>query len=167
MNYINRVATMNDLQDIVDLYQSHKGAKACTWNEHYPTDEEATRDIQKELLYCICDEQDKVIAVASGVTEEEDDGEAREVNFGWSDTHGTPCDIARVGVSKSHQNEGLGKKVVQYLIDDLKEKGYTAFRLIVSKTNPNAVKLYKSLGFTQCGEVYLYNVDWYCYELLF
>ena len=52
-------------------------------------------------------------------------------------------EIIGLGVKKQYQNNGLGKKILNYLIN----KGYHKIHLEVSKINTEALKLYYSLGF--------------------
>ena len=52
-------------------------------------------------------------------------------------------EIIGLGVKKQYQNNGLGKKILNHLIN----KGYRKIFLEVSKTNKVALKLYYSLGF--------------------
>ncbi len=55
--------------------------------------------------------------------------------------------IAAMGITKAHRGQGIGKRIMQEAIGDAKERGDRRLCLEVFEQNPNAVKLYASVGF--------------------
>lgn len=52
-------------------------------------------------------------------------------------------------IKKEYQKQGLGQKLLDYAISDLKEKGYTEFTVGVEDDNEVAKHIYFKLGFTK------------------
>lgn len=63
MSYI-RFAKNEDKEEILSLYHSLIGTTGCTWSKEYPTITEVEYDIKNSFLYCMCDENGTIIAVA-------------------------------------------------------------------------------------------------------
>lgn len=167
MEYKIKTANVEDRENIVALYKSLVGTQGCTWNLHYPTFENVDADIQSNILYCLCDDSNCIVAVASIVVENDDDEEDYDdVSCGWSNDINKTCELARVGVNKSMHNQGLGNQIMGYIIKDVKERGFQGIHMFVSKTNAAALALYSKWGFHKCGEIDLYDNEWFCYELI-
>ena len=60
--------------------------------------------------------------------------------------------IDSIAVSPQQQGQGLGAKLLQFLIDEYVIKRKETLGLLVDKENPNAKKLYLKLGFKMVGE---------------
>jgi len=52
-------------------------------------------------------------------------------------------------VHESVQGKGLGQKLMDYVIDDLKKQGYTEFTVGVEDDNDRAKYMYNKYGFTE------------------
>lgn len=59
--------------------------------------------------------------------------------------------INNVAVKNEHRNKGIGRKMLQRLIDLGKEQGLEEFTLEVRVSNKNAIHLYRSLLFKDAG----------------
>jgi ribosomal protein S18 acetylase RimI-like enzyme len=57
-----------------------------------------------------------------------------------------------VGVDTSLQGQGIGSRILRFLIDEYVTKAGRTLGLLVDKENPNAEKLYLKLGFEIVGE---------------
>ena len=55
-------------------------------------------------------------------------------------------------IDKKHQRRGYGKKALDLLIRELKDKGVEALYLSYTPDNASAWRLYRSLGFVRTGE---------------
>ena len=60
-------------------------------------------------------------------------------------------EITNVAVDKSFQNLGIGGKLLEFLIEEGKQQGITAFLLEVRKSNAAAIHLYEKMGFVSEG----------------
>ena len=61
------------------------------------------------------------------------------------------CHLLNMCIDKHVQNQGLGRKLLQYLENICKYHQSTSFLLEVRKSNPIAHSLYSSFGFEQIG----------------
>jgi ribosomal protein S18 acetylase RimI-like enzyme len=59
----------------------------------------------------------------------------------------------------------IGTTILKHIIKTAEEKGFDGIRILVSKTNPAALALYDKNGFERCGEVFMYDIDFYCYQI--
>ena len=61
------------------------------------------------------------------------------------------CTITLLAVHPSHQRKGIGRKLVRVAQMQAMEWGCKSIRLDTIDGNVDAARLYRSLGFTQCG----------------
>ena len=153
------LANYNEIPEIVSIYHSLIGTPGCTWSLDYPNEETAEDDIKNNWLYTL-KMNDKIIAVASAG--KFDDWEHL---MQWKPKN--PCELARIGVNPAFQKQGIGTIILQYVIKEMKEQGFGGMRFIVSKTNPAALALYDKNGFERCGEAIIFDIDWFCYQMVF
>ena len=57
--------------------------------------------------------------------------------------------IHNIAVRKEYQNQGIGKKILEYLIENLKLDGIKSIVLEVRKNNKRAISLYKKFSFKE------------------
>lgn len=57
-----------------------------------------------------------------------------------------------VSILKEYWGKGIGRALTEASIECAKKAGYSQMELDVVKDNERAVRLYKSLGFTEYGE---------------
>jgi L-amino acid N-acyltransferase YncA len=151
-------ASQYDLPEIVNIYHNLIGTPGCTWDSDYPNKESAESDIAGNALY-VLKKDNQIIAVASA-------GDFNELgHLTWNLKK--PCELARIGVISSFQKQGVGTVILQKIIQTAKEKGYDGIRMLVSKTNSAALALYDKNGFEKCGETFMYDIDFYCYQIVF
>ena len=157
-DYSFMLASYDDIPEIVCIYHSLVGTPGCTWDMDYPSRETAESDYYCSSLY-ILKKKDKIIAVASA-------GAFDELgHLKW--TPKNPCELARIGVIPSMQNQGIGTMILQNIINAVQEKGFDGIRMLVSETNPAALALYEKNGFVKCGEAFMFDIDFFCYEMKF
>ena len=157
-NYVFQLATYEDIPEITTIYQSLVGTPGCAWNSDYPNEETAKEDIDNGWLYILKKDGKIIGAVSAGDFDWFNDLQWKPKN---------PCDFARIGVAPAFQSRGIGTIMVQNVIKIMKSKGFDGIRLIVSKTNPAALALYEKNGFERCGEIYMFDIDFYRYQIEF
>ncbi len=160
MSYQTRLAKIEDSEAVMMLYHSLIGTSGCTWSIEYPSIQNVYEDIQNDSLYCLCEDHHEIVAVAAAVNDRELD------HLTWSGKTKKPCELARIGVQKAMHHQGLASNLLEYVIQDVKKRGFDSIHLLVSKTNPAALALYTKFGFECCGERNAYDFDWFCYELV-
>ena len=152
------LANHSDIPEIHALYRSCIGAPGCTWDDDYPNDKTAESDIKINSLYILKD-GGKIIAAASA-------GPFDELgHLRWKPKN--PCELARIGVVPEMRNKGIGTVILQHVIDAMKMRGFDGIRMLVSKTNYPALGMYDKNGFEACGETRMFDMDFYCYQIVF
>lgn len=149
-----------DINNALMLYQDIKTNSYTLWDDDYPSRELIEWDIDRKGLFGAYEKGELIAICFAG--ERCEDGE--EV-FTWKETFNKRGTFARIGVSSKHQNKGVGTKMVQFILKELKKQGFDGVRILVGKNNENAKKLYKKFGFYSCGETFRYGHDYYLFEL--
>ena len=67
--------------------------------------------------------------------------------------------LSHFEISKSKRNKGYGRKMLDLLCSELKNKNISKILLQVTSNNPVALHLYTSYGFTVQSELDYYNID--------
>ncbi len=159
-NCIFRHASPEDADSVFSLYRSLTGTPYCAWDETYPAREHVTDDLAAQALYALYDGPELVAAATIRRCEEHDAFPC------WSPMK-NPCDLMRIGVARNRQGHGLGRLMLNHLIAEAGKNGYDGMRILVAKTNLPAVTLYRNAGAEYRGDVFSYNIDWFCYEIIF
>lgn len=76
---------------------------------------------------------------------------------------GPKAELVIIAISKSFQNQGLGKKLISALESKFKQQNIKNYKLTVHAKKP-AVKFYEHLKFKKIGKFNLYGKLWYIYE---
>ena len=79
----------------------------------------------------------------------EDEGDI--IAYGVMSVAAGEAHVFNVAVDINHRNQGLGRKVMQYLMKDARSRKAQSLFLEVRPSNIAAVNLYDSLGFNQVG----------------
>jgi ribosomal protein S18 acetylase RimI-like enzyme len=73
------------------------------------------------------------------------------------ETHAGEYYIDSLGVNPNYQGQGIGTRLLQFLIDEYVNKRAQTLGLLVDEANPNAKRLYLKLGFTSAGKRILFG----------
>ena len=158
MEYIVKMATIENTEEILNIYHSLIGKDGCTWDLDYPNIDDVKNDINKESLYIVLNNKEIIAVAAAG-----HDDELKELNC-YSKDIKVPCDLARIAVKKEYQNKGIAKYLISYIEKQAIKRGFDGIHFLVSKTNPHAKAVYDKLNYVCCGECVMYDKNWYCYE---
>lgn len=152
-------AELKDKSEIMNLYRQAIGSEGCTWNMDYPNEEIYISDIKRNDLFCLKNEQSEIV----GAISIEDDELVENLEC-WSKDLGKAAEIARVVIKEEYRNQGIAKILLENIEVELKKRGFKVIRLLVSKNNRRAIKLYLKFNFKNVGESDLYDSDWWCCE---
>ncbi len=72
---------------------------------------------------------------------------------------GDYAEIKRVFVLDSHRGLGLSKAIMNYLEQEISSRGITLLRLETGIKQPEAIGLYRKLGYQECGPFGAYQSD--------
>lgn len=151
-------ATEEDRALILALYQAQKGREFCPWDEDYPSDETISFDLSRDSLF-VMKEDNGIIAAVSIEKDEDVDHLAC-----WNRDLFPGGELARLAVDPSVQSRGIGRRMMEYGMEVLKERGFKSIHFLVNKYNVKAIKCYASFGFQVVGECFMYDQDFLCYE---
>ena len=157
-DYTFALAQYGDIPEIVGVYRALAGTPGCTWHAEYPSQATAEEDIGNQSLY-VLRKQSQIVAVASA------GGFGELGHLEWKPRN--PCELARIGVLPAMQNRGVGSHILRKVMQAMAAKGYDGIRMLVSQTNPAALAMYEKNGFERCGAVFMYEIDFYCYQTVF
>ncbi len=148
-----------DAGEVLALYRSLIGTPGATWNEYYPGPEDVAADIARGSLWCLRGEDGTLWGAASAG---EDDADIRALDC-WTPAQSS-CELSRVGVRLSLQGKGLARAMVRFLMEESARQGRDWMRLLVSRDNPGALRVYQRMGFADVGSCEMYGVCWRCQE---
>lgn len=69
------------------------------------------------------------------------------------------CDITNIAVLPKHRRKGIGRKLIEHLIDYCKNKSLSPIYLEVRESNEAAKSLYSLMGFKMVGNRKRYYAD--------
>ena len=64
--------------------------------------------------------------------------------------------IHRLAVSPNFQGQGLGKRIMELAHEEALKRDFDVLRLDAFSINPKIQKLYLELGYSACGEIFIY-----------
>ena len=74
-------------------------------------------------------------------------------------TGGGKAELISIAVDPKHRGAGVGKALLAYTLDRLKESGITALALMVRSTSGDAISFYRAFGFRRTGKAPGYYED--------
>lgn len=153
------IAQKTDSESIMKLYKSMVGREGVTWSDDYPSMETLIRDISRENEFCLKDDDDKIVAAIA--IDEDEEVDRLDV---WNKSYKRAGELARLAVRTDEQNNGIARKMIENVVDIMKERSYDAVHFLASKTNLPALASYKKLDIPIVGEAVIYGENWWCYE---
>lgn len=68
-------------------------------------------------------------------------------------------ELKRMFIGPAHRGQGLSKRLLAFLEDQARAKGYTVFALETGIYQPQALGLYERSGYTRCAPFGIYKPD--------
>jgi len=69
------------------------------------------------------------------------------VGFGRILEDGVMCMFYDMGVHPDYRGKGIGTRIMEMLIDKVKDKGYASIGIFAWEKNPNNISFYRKFGF--------------------
>ena len=145
-----RKAFPNDIEEICSMVQNAVDVMAqqniFQWDDLYPTREDFLKDVGENQLYVgLVNGQIAVVyALNQKYDKEYDNGKWRYKDEAFYIIH-------RFCVNPAFQNKGIAKSTLLYIEKQLVEMGVHVIRLDVFSNNQFALRLYRSLGYSEVG----------------
>lgn len=145
-----RKAAINDLEEICGIVHAAIDAMErehiFQWDELYPAKEDFQEDIDEGQLYVgLVDGQLAVVYALNQKCEKEYE------NGKWKYKNGPFYIVHRLCVNPIFQNQGVARSALLHIEMQLAEIGIHVIRLDVFSNNPFALRLYRSLGYSEAG----------------
>jgi ribosomal protein S18 acetylase RimI-like enzyme len=165
------LGTNEDLDSIDDLFEDCKkdllNKEIFQWDDQYPNKEYLEWVVNEEEMY-VLRVDGKVMGAM--VINEWQLPEWQEVK--WSEPGSKVLILHSFCVQPSAQGSGYGRRMLDFVENFAKEKGYGGIRLDAFSGNPGALKFYETRGYIKKGEIFistkpLGHETYYCYEKLF
>ena len=157
-NYEIVMATEADRGEILALYKAQLGREGCAWDEDYPSHETIDGDLSRDALFVLKGDGGILAAVSI------DEDEAVDALPCWDGALAPEGELARLAVRPEEQNNGLGRLMLQFGMEELKRRGFRGIHILVSRYNAKAIRCYGGFGFRTVGECSMYGQDFLCYE---
>lgn len=142
------------------ISELHTLPQLCDYNDVEEMIAENTRDIEnKSIDIFVIYQHNKVVGELHVAYEKEDKNFAER---------GRRAYLFAFRVHEAHQNQGIGKYLLEKVLDTLKAEGYTEFTVGVEDDNLRAKYIYQKYGFTKviARKSESYQGDSYEYDLL-
>lgn len=117
------------------------------WNEYYPA-EELKGLIEQEKLY-VCEEDNNIVSFFALFDDEDSSS-----SFKWKYTKSKFLEMFAVNVDYLHKK--YAQRILEDLIELLRQDGYDSLKLIVYDKNVAAISLYKKVGFKTAPGHYIF-----------
>lgn len=153
------MATAADTDAVLRLYREQVGREFCFWNEYYPGLDTVEFDLSRDSLFVMKNEKGEIIAAISAEADEDVD----RLDC-WDPSLQPAGEFARLAVSPACQNRGVARKMVAYMLDVLKARGFRSVHILVNRDNLKAVRCYAHFGFREAGRCEMYDQHFLCYE---
>ncbi len=134
------------------------------WNQAYPSPDVIENDIKNNSLYTLTDNW-----VIKGiiVLNETQPAEYKKIEWKFIDSNHRVLMVHRLAVHPMFQNQGVGKKMMDFAIEYAGINNFPVIRLDVFEGNLSANKLYSKLGFSKAGKFRFpfQETEFVCYEM--
>lgn len=148
---------INEIDEVMHLYESVKDGNLAGWNENYPGIDFIRRDIERKQLYCFKDDEQIIACIAYAK-----DGQFDEVSL-ITDQYKPTVELSRLVVSREYQNKGIALQLINQLLQMLKQEGYKSVHYLVTEGNTPALRSYAHLQFDYLGIEEVYDMHFLVY----
>ncbi len=170
-NILIQKAGKNDIDSIEALYNGSidwlNSQGINQWKRGvYPTRRSAVEGFEEGSLYC-CSIDGKLCGTF--IINENQPPQYEKLD--WRYEGGKVLVLHTLVIKPGETGKGLGKTIMEFILDHARENGYKAIRLDAFPDNKAAERLYLRFGFEFAGKVFFHikepGYEWYdCYERL-
>jgi len=164
MTYNFRKAELSDADSIWKLLQQaiirRKNDGSNQWQDGYPNLNVVKNDIEKGYGFVLA-EEDAIIGYVAIMINDEPAYEA--IDGKWL-TNDDFVVIHRVAIAESHLGKGLAKKIMNYVEDFALKNNIYSIKADTNFDNFAMMKIFESLYYTLCGEVFFRGAPRKAYE---
>ena len=156
---IFRLARIDELNEILNLYIEARQEEYCIWNDQYPSMFEIRNDFETNNLF-VMELDNKIVGAISIVPENEMD------DFDEWIIKDNVIEVARVVVEKNYHGKSIAFSMMNGIINLCKERKNKVIHLACYVNNPPAINVYKKLNFNFICRKNMYEHEYYLCELI-
>jgi GNAT superfamily N-acetyltransferase len=130
------------------------------WDELYPTRERFLSDVSAASLYLALMGQERVIGAFT--LDQNQDAEYASVQ--WTMSNGSVAVVHRLMVDPDYQGRGIAQEMMRFAEHAAWSVGCGVMRLDAFASNPQALRLYRTLDYRDAGEVRFRKGAFLCFE---
>ena len=164
MNYQFRKATLTEIAPIWEILQQaiqrRKEDGSNQWQDGYPNPEVIQKDIEKGAGFVLV--EGKTIIGYSAVLINDEPAYAT-IEGNWL-TNGNFVVLHRVAIAENYLGKGLAKLILKYIEEFALSKNIYSIKADTNFDNIAMMKIFETLGYTYCGEVYFRGSPRKAYE---
>ncbi len=161
-------ANTSDLKEIKNLTEACAIAmqqkQIFQWNEHYPSKEKLSADIDKGELFVLKFENEiKGIIVLTDYMDEE------YIPIEWLTENINNLYIHRLATHPKTWGKGYGRKLMDFAENYARQNNFISIRLDTFSQNKRNQKFYESRGYRKLGDIFFPRQSqdpFHCYELV-
>lgn len=153
-----RLAQPAEAEEVLALYRASSRSGETEWDDEYPNAETIAMDLSAGGLYVLC-HKDRIVGAVSKI--DWPDLDAMPI---WSPCK-NPAGLARLCVHPDVRGQGLGQVMVEEIRRIVREQGYDMTHHMASQHMEAPLRIYRSMGFRQVGEIHMFDTDYYGFEL--
>ena len=160
-----RKAEISDLKNIMKMYNSCVGGMLKNgidqWDETYPNAEIIAEDLELGTYFVA--EVDGQIVGGINIDRQQD---PTYLDIDWQDDSNQFLVVHRLGVKAENWGDGIGKVLMIFTEQLVKETGLSSIRLDTYSGNPKAMEFYLRLGYSELGTIDLKpnKNKYHCFE---
>ena len=162
---IIRQATIADLDGVMQMYNSCVKGMILNgidqWDETYPNAEFISEDLLASTYYIALENEE----IIGGINIDQNQDKTY-LNIDWEDKSDSFLVVHRLGVKEEFWNKKIGKYLMLFTENLVKERGLKSIRLDTYSGNPKAMEFYRRLGYSELGTINLKpnKNEYYCFE---
>jgi GNAT superfamily N-acetyltransferase len=158
-----RKAQESDLPSVMALVEAcvaDMGRRGIDqWDEHYPTLDRFESDLSTGSLH-VATAGDGVVGVFTVDGNQDIEYEA----VTWTILDGPIAVVHRLMVHPAYQGRGIARRFMVFAERLASELGFVVMRLDAFSANPQALQLYRGLGYDEVGDVAFFGRIFRCFE---
>lgn len=154
MKYEFRQAKLSEIPQIWEILQAaiarRKADGSSQWQDGYPNPEVIEKDIEKGAGYVLANGHTIAGYVAILIN---DEPEYNNIKGKWI-TNSDFVVFHRIAVGEKYAGQGLAKHIMSCIEDFARSNSIYSIKADTNFDNAAMLKIFGSLGYTYCGEVY-------------
>ena len=156
--YTFRLARREEADAVLALYRAAAATGDTEWDEEYPNAQTIEMDLAADGLY-VLSREGRIVGAVSRI----DWPELDELPL-WSPCN-NPTGLARLCIHPEARGQGLGRVLVEEIRRVVKTQGYDMTHHMASQYMEAPLRIYRSMGFRQVGEIHMFDTDYFGFEL--